>query len=207
MPGQLSSAPPFSILIVCTGNICRSALAERLGRAYLDAVLGEDAPAVRVSSAGTHAVVGSGMHPDSALVLRGLGGDPEGFTATQLGEGHVLDADLILTMTRGHRQDVLTLAPRALSRAFTVREAAALVPLVGEGLDFPGADRTERARALVKEMATVRSRRGSGHDDDIRDPIGRPLHVHQDVGDAIAAALLPVLAKVADRRGAVMSDG
>ena len=62
----------FTVLLVCTGNICRSALAERLGRAYLDELLGEDASAIRLVSAGTRAVVGSAMHPDSALVLLGL---------------------------------------------------------------------------------------------------------------------------------------
>ena len=61
------------MLLVCTGNICRSALGERLGRAYLADVLGQDAGAVELVSAGVQAVVGSAMHPDSALVLRGLG--------------------------------------------------------------------------------------------------------------------------------------
>jgi hypothetical protein len=55
---------------------CRSALAERLGHADLDEVLGDEAGAIRLASAGTRAVVGSGMHPDGALVLRGLGAEP-----------------------------------------------------------------------------------------------------------------------------------
>jgi protein-tyrosine-phosphatase len=67
----------LSVLLVCTGNICRSALAERLGRAYLEEVLAEDAGQVRLVSAGTHAVVDSAMHPDSTLVLRGLGAEAE----------------------------------------------------------------------------------------------------------------------------------
>ena len=64
--------PPFTVLLVCTGNICRSALAERLGRAFLDEVLGEVAGQVRLVSHGTQAVVDSAMHPDSALVLSGF---------------------------------------------------------------------------------------------------------------------------------------
>ena len=59
-------APAFTVLIVCTGNICRSALAERLGRAYVAEVMGEEAGAVRVVSAGTRAVVDSAMHPRTA---------------------------------------------------------------------------------------------------------------------------------------------
>ena len=55
------------MLLVCTGNICRFAFAERLGRAFLAQTLGQDADQVRIVSAGTRAVVGSEMHPDSAL--------------------------------------------------------------------------------------------------------------------------------------------
>src|SRR5947209_12318907 len=113
MPGLPSSA--FSILLVCTGNICRSALAERLGRAYLDSVLGADTTSIQLSSAGTRAVVGSAMHPDTALVLEGFGGNPVDHVARQLDERIAASADLTLTMTRQHRRDVLTLAPRALA--------------------------------------------------------------------------------------------
>jgi low molecular weight protein-tyrosine phosphatase len=195
------TARPFSVLLVCTGNICRSALAERLGRAYLDETLGDDASAVRLASAGTQAVVGSAMHPDSALVLRGFGGDPDGFVARQLAEGMVMDADLVLTLTRGHRRDVLTLAPRALARTFTLREAADLVSLLGD-VEPAGETLAERARALVKDMAAARSRRESSSADDVADPIGQPLEAHQEAGDAIVAALLPLLGRIADLSGA-----
>ena len=202
MPGPTSPAPAFSVLLVCTGNICRSALAERLGRAYLDDALGDDASAVRISSAGTQAVVGSAMHPDSALVLAGFGGDPAGFAARQLVDGLIMDADLVLTMTRGHRSDVLALAPRALARTFTLREAADLVALVGHDAALPGDTFTERGRALVKAMATARSRRDSGRDDDVADPIRLPIEAHQEAGEAIAEALLPVLARIVALRSA-----
>lgn len=185
--------PSFSVLLVCTGNICRSALAERLGRAYLDETLGEDAAQVRLTSAGTHAVVDSDMHPDSALVLKGFGGDPDGFLARQLTDGMVMDADLVLTMTRGHRTEVLTLAPRALARTFTLREAADLFRLIGDDVELPGESLPDRARALVKEMATVRPRREGGSGDDIADPIGKPLDAHQEAGEAIVGSLLPLL--------------
>jgi protein-tyrosine phosphatase len=202
VPRHRSPEPVFTVLLVCTGNICRSALAERLGRAYLDEALDEDAGIVHLVSAGVQAVVGSTMHPDSALVLRGLGGDPEGFVARQLVDDMAIDADLTLTMTRQHRRDVLRGAPRALSRTFTLREAADLVELVGEDADVPGDGLAERARTLVTELAAARSRRQSSADDDIRDPIGQPAEVHAEVGDAVAGALIPVLARIAALRPA-----
>ncbi len=184
------------MLLVCTGNICRSALAERLGRAYLDEVLGERSGDVRLTSAGTQAVVGSAMHPDSALVLQGFGGEPGGFRARQLVDDMAIDADLALTMTRAHRREVLRLAPRALSRTFTLREAADLVRLIGVDVDLPGEGLAERARALVREMHAARPRRPGTEDDDVLDPIGLPPEVHQEVGEAIAGALIPLLGRI-----------
>ncbi|MGY1740244.1 MULTISPECIES: arsenate reductase/protein-tyrosine-phosphatase family protein [unclassified Blastococcus] len=201
MPRHWSPEPVFTVLLVCTGNICRSALAERLGRAYLDDRLGEDAALVRLTSAGVGAVVGSAIHPNSALVLQGYGGEPAGFVARQLVEDMAIDADLTLTMTRAHRRRVLELAPRALARTFTLREAADLVRLLGD-VDLSGEGLADRARALVREMNGARSRRQAGPGDDVRDPIGLPVEVHEEVGAAIAEAFIPLLARIATLQGA-----
>ncbi|WP_324278579.1 hypothetical protein [Blastococcus brunescens] len=182
---------------MCTGNICRSALAERLGRAYLNEVLGDAAAQLRLTSAGTRAVVGSGMHPHSALVLAGFGAQEGDFRAQQLTEAQPAQADLVLTMTRSHRRDVLALAPRGLGHTFTLREAAALLPLLPDD-DPPGANFAERARTLVAALASARSHRQGGEDDDVRDPIGHPVDVHEEVGEAIVEALLPILRRLAD---------
>jgi protein-tyrosine phosphatase len=182
----------FSVLLVCTGNICRSALAQQLGRAYLADVPGEEAGGITLTSAGTHAVVDAEMHPDSALVLRDLGGDPDGFRARQLQQEHPSAADLVLTMTREHRRQVLELAPRTLSRTFTLREAADLVALL-DGHEPRGSDFAARARRLVSDMAEARARRRSRDDDDVVDPINQPLEVHRHAGELIAAALPAVL--------------
>jgi protein-tyrosine phosphatase len=195
-----SVSPPFTVLLVCTGNICRSALAERLGRAFLAQVMGEDADQVRIVSAGTRAVVGSAMHPDSALVLRGFGAEPGDFRARQLAEAMVTSADLVLTMTRDHRAEVLRRDPRALARTFTLREAADLLDRMGGA---PAGDGTlaERAEQLVQGMAAARSGRQGGTDDDVRDPIGQPIEVHDEVGAVIVDSLLPLLRRIADPRG------
>jgi protein-tyrosine phosphatase len=191
-----SPSPAFTVLLVCTGNICRSALAERLGRAFLDEMLGDDAAAIRLVSAGTRAVVDAPMHPDSGLVLGGLGGDAGGHRARQLTDGMATAAELTLTMTRSHQRAVLGLAPRALARTFTLREAADLVRILGDGVHPAGETFAERARALVGHLAAARARRSGGEDDDIRDPMGLPVDVHQEVGEAIAESLLPVLTRL-----------
>jgi protein-tyrosine phosphatase len=191
---QGAPATDFSVLLVCTGNICRSALAQQLGRSYLAGALGDEAGGIVLTSAGTHAVVDSGLHPDSAQVLRDLGGDPDGFRARQLRPEHPAAADLVLTMTREHRRQVLEMAPRTLSRTFTLREAADLLALL-DGADPAGGDFLTRARRLVSDMAEARFRRRTRDDDDVVDPINQPLEVHREAGDLIAAALPSVLGR------------
>lgn len=187
----------FTVLLVCTGNICRSALAERLGRAYLDERLGPEAETIRLVSAGTRAVVGSGMHPDTALVLQGFGAEAGDFRAQQLNDSLIDAADLTLAMTRAHRRDVLERAPRSLARTFTLREAAALLAGLDRDVAKHMRSPADRARAFVAALAAERARRPPG-DDDVPDPINRALEVHEEVGDLVVSALLPILSRLAD---------
>jgi protein-tyrosine phosphatase len=143
-----------SILTVCTGNICRSPLAEQLLRARLD-------PAeFTASSAGTSAMVGEPMDPDAAHQSRRLGGDPHGFVARQLRGGLIVASDLVLTATAAHRDDIAADYPRAAGRIFTLAEFAA----IGEA-DIAAA-------AAARGTVTLRKR------DDVPDPYGRSERVH-----------------------------
>jgi protein-tyrosine-phosphatase len=181
---------PFTVLFVCTGNICRSPIAERVAKAYLEAALGAEAADFRLESAGAQAVVGAGVHRDSAAVLTSLGGDARGFAARQLTEDLARDVDLVLALTRGHRRSVLKRAPRGLARTFTLLEAADLASRVPFGTDLQGTNLPDRCRSLVREMAAGRTRRSSDVRDDIPDPIGQPAAVHEDVGQTIADAIV-----------------
>lgn len=184
----------FRLLVVCTGNVCRSPVAERLGAAYLAGA--EDGPRIALASAGVRALVGAPVDPASARALEELGSTADGFRARQLTEQLAAAADLTLTMTRAHRADVLARAPRAMARTFTLREAARLLNLVDPGEPLPDVPE-ERMRALVARMAAMRSRRPTGPDDDIADPVGQDDEVHRRTARTIAEALLPVLRRLA----------
>lgn len=178
-----------SILTVCTGNVCRSPLIERLLRRSLDEAYG--AGAVQVHSAGTGALVDSAMDEQSAQILADLGGDHVGFLARWLEPEMVAEADLVLTATREHRHSVMQHAPRALRRSFTVRELAHLV----QDLDTPDlpSDPQERLKAVAQYAATHRGR-VAGLDPaelDIVDPYRRSAQTYalmrEQVEPAVAA--------------------
>ncbi|MEU4533876.1 hypothetical protein AB0G15_03310 [Streptosporangium sp. NPDC023825] len=173
----------FSILFVCTGNICRSPLAERLTRAALG-----PCPAVQVISAGTHARPGMEMARHTRRTLVRLGGDPADFGSRLLVPGLVAEADLVLTATGRHRAHAVALHLAAAGRAFTIAEFGTLVQAVPPGKITRHRDPAHRARALVDE---ARALRGLVRVDelDIADPYQGSRLAHRAAGRNIARAL------------------
>ena len=160
------------ILFVCTGNICRSPTAERLVAAF-------DVEGLRAASAGTRALVGHPMHAESARVLEGLGGDPTGFVARRLTPAIAEDANLVLAMTKEHRDTVLEVAPRQLRRTFTLSEFAQLVTRFDPG--------------SVAELTALRPQLSQADLTDVPDPIGHSPEVFAEVGDQIGELVRPVV--------------
>jgi protein-tyrosine phosphatase len=123
----------FGILFVCTGNVCRSVLAERLTRRGIRTRLGSEAARFAVTSAGTAARDGAPMHPfiRQALDLLGAEADADGFASRQLTAVDIEAADLILCACAEHRDQVLTMCPGASRRCFLLREFARLAAALG----------------------------------------------------------------------------
>lgn len=98
------AARPFDVLVVCSGNICRSPIGEKvLTRAFAEAGLGD---AVRVTSAGTgdwH--VGQGAHAPARQVLAEAG-YPTDHAARQVDRAMLGAAGLVLAADRGHYQEL-----------------------------------------------------------------------------------------------------
>ena len=159
----------FRLLHVCTGNICRSPVAERLTRAGLTARAAADA--FVVESAGTWGLSGAPMDPGSQRALAAYGLDGSDFRARRLSGYHLDEADLVLCATREHCSAAVSTAPDAAARTFTLREFARLTATVEPG-DLPAGGPEERARALVALAAARRgpSRPADPRDDDLADP-------------------------------------
>jgi protein-tyrosine phosphatase len=179
------------ILFVCTGNICRSPLAERLAATWAEEALGAGAAGLHLRSAGTDALDGKPMEKRSAAALAKLGGDPAGFLARKISPAMADDADLVLTMTRRQRRLVLSQSPRALRHTFTLPEAADLLRTAElDGItDLP---LRRRAADLAVRMNAGRARRRGVEADDVFDPIGQAASVHGDVAARIARKLRPL---------------
>lgn len=107
-------------MMVCTGNICRSPMAEAiLRKAVADSdLVGQ----VAVDSSGTHRYhVGEDADPRARAVLR-EGGYPLTHRARQFRPEWFVERDLILAMDAGHRADLMRLAARSAATADHVVE-------------------------------------------------------------------------------------
>lgn len=192
---------PFRVLHVCTGNICRSPMAEHLMRRMLAEGWPEQADRFQVESAGTWGHVGSPMEAHALSTLGAHGVDGTGFRARELVAEHVVGADLVLAATREHRAAAVVLYPRAAARTFTLREFARLT----DGLDpaaLPDGDAVERAVALVRAAA---GRRGlvppaRPSDDDLADPYHAPPAAFAACADLVTASLQGPLALLTSGR-------
>ncbi|WP_300083912.1 hypothetical protein [Propioniciclava sp.] len=181
------------ILTVCTGNVCRSPAAE-----YLLADAFADDPAVVVTSAGTGAPEGMPVSPVVGELLRERGIDASPHQARYLTPAIVASADLILTATRQHRSAVVSLAPLALRRTFTLRELPRLIAVAGPAALDPAPTPSARLAALLP--AALRRRGGATPaDDDIEDPIGRDRAFNAAVLAQIADAVAQLSAQAHGR--------
>ncbi|MEV4658550.1 phosphotyrosine protein phosphatase [Micromonospora sp. NPDC049301] len=202
--------PPFTVLHVCMGNICRSPMAERLlalavrerlARREQDPARAEEL--LHSHSAGTggwHA--GEEMNPPAARQVTSRGGDVEGFAARKLRSEHIDAADLVLTATADQQEYVVALRPDAAARTFVLGEFGRLLAAV-DAAALPPAESTPEA-VYARGVALV----AAGHDarlgasllpgDDLDDPWGRGDQCFSRVADEIeetvhplAGALLP----------------
>lgn len=190
----MESPQPVRILTVCTGNICRSPVAERLLQAGLDQVL---RGGFEVRSAGTRAMVGSPIQPLSADIIRTYGGTPDDFAARQLTQKILREADLVLTMSSSHRGEVLQLDASLLKRTFTIREFARMVTALEERGDASPSDSNyaQLWRELPARASSVRHLvlAAEASDNDVADPYKRGPEAYQRMEDELAPAILRIL--------------
>lgn len=182
-----------TILVVCTGNVCRSPYMEY---AIRNGLAERGISSVSVMSAGTRALIGHRMADPILAALAEEGVDGSGFRAQNLTQALAAGADLILTAEASHRSEVARLLPRALPRIFTLRQFARLTAI--DPLDHPGGRRLDY---LVQQVAGLRgtTQPAGGAADDVEDPWNgsraayrRALDAMRDPVRAIVASLTSI---------------
>jgi tRNA threonylcarbamoyl adenosine modification protein (Sua5/YciO/YrdC/YwlC family) len=114
-----------TILFVCSGNTCRSPMAEAITRRILSEKLAVPEPelekkGVSVVSAGSFAMPGSRATPQAVEAVRDLGADLSHHRSRPLTVELIHQADMIFTMGRSHAMAVAALVPSAFDKVATL---------------------------------------------------------------------------------------
>ena len=180
----------LNILVVCTGNICRSPLAEKLLQARLTAA----GISAIVTSAGTRAMMDHPMTDEAAFLATQYGAEPTLHAAQQLTTDRIAAADLVLTATREHRGEVVSLHPRANRYAYTLNQFARLASVV----EPPTGGPIETTTTISNFLTNISITKGlalppaDAQDDDIEDPYRRSAATYDRVGRIIDTAVATI---------------
>lgn len=150
-----------NVLFVCTGNSCRSVMAQ----AYLEKLLRKDRRTdIHVSSAGIMAQAGMGASMETREVLAREGMDVSSHRVQRVTRQLVDESDIILVMEDVHEDRLLALAPEAKNRLFLLKEFANPV----------------RNRDIIKSGKVPNGDKVNDSNLNIPDPAGGSLEFYQD---------------------------
>jgi len=151
------------VLFICTGNTCRSPMAEAL---FLHRLGSEEQ--WEACSAGIYAGAGTPASANSIEAMRELGIDLSNHRSQPLSAKLVQQTDLIVTMTAGHRFEILQDFPEVGNRVFLIKSfGTSKVPTdisdpFGRSLDVYRKIRDEIDRALSDLILFIRTGKVDG---------------------------------------------
>jgi protein-tyrosine-phosphatase len=128
---EVSVGKPRHVLFVCTGNICRSPMAEGLLRHALKA-LPEPLRSIPVYSAGTDAFPGDEASPPGVIAMRAVGVDISAHRSQPVSEELLENALAVFAMTRRHIDDLRYFHPGCKTPIRLMREFVTPLPVGGD---------------------------------------------------------------------------
>jgi protein-tyrosine phosphatase len=150
----------LNVLLVCTGNTCRSPMGEGLFRKLAAESLGirpEDMEShgIRVCSAGTSAGSGAVATAQAIQVMQEYDVDISQHRSQPLTAELIHQADCILTMTTSHRDTVLRMVPGAESRCRVIGEQQDIEDPIGQPVEVYAECARQIERALKDRLAEI----------------------------------------------------
>lgn len=161
--------------MVCTGNLCRSPMAEAVMRYEIER-RGCD---IEVASVGTWAYFGNPATDEAIKVLEGRGIDLSTHQSRAMDPKEIRQADVIVAMTSVHRREILHVVPEVESKIVLMKE---LVELALDG-GLPDGSEARVDRLLGAERPKWRRAM------DLDDPIGKPIGAYEKTVGLIEAGV------------------
>jgi len=114
-----------SVLFVCTGNTCRSPMAEH----FFMRMCRESGLSCTAASAGTQAAAGMPLSRGAAAIFAARGIGPVAHRSRPVDGAMLKEAGAVYVMERAHRDELIARFPADKAKIFVLREAAGLEPL------------------------------------------------------------------------------